>query len=147
MAQLAREVKITTLMRQREFIKMRIDDGAPDINPDKSLEDQFSDERVYCGDPSYTYIGYVYPENVEYFQAEGFDVKEIHPQDGFAITRGKPVFLFTPSPTIKLSRKEMEQSEEEVLEGEYPATQEEEDDFVMNLFGRNKNKTQPTNQG
>lgn len=146
MAQLAKESTITNLMRQRVYIEMKLNDRARDIDPDKSIYEQFKDDDM-AGDPSYTYIGYVYPQNIEYFQAEGFDVKEIHPQDGFALTRGKPVFLFTPSPTIKLTRKEMEQSEEEVLEGEYPATQEEEDDFVMNLFGRNKNKTQPTNQG
>ena len=137
MANLARQIKITTLMRQRDFIELRINDRSRDINPDKSVDEQFKDED-YCGDPSYTYVGYVYPENVRYFQAEGFDVQEIHPQDGFAITRGHPVFLFTPSATVQLTQKELAQSKEESLGGAMPATQEEEDDFVTRLFGKNK---------
>ena len=55
---LAKEVKIKTILKQRSFIENGL-----------SLAPHNKD-----GDPSFRYIGYLYPENARYFRNKGYDI-------------------------------------------------------------------------
>ncbi|MGN1327474.1 MAG: hypothetical protein ACI4VQ_05330 [Clostridia bacterium] len=113
---LAKDEKIKKLMLQRMYIKERLSTNALSTHEGENIWDALNDENGIIGDPSYLYPGYVYPENVRYFQKEGYDVKEIQPQDGFAVTKGRPAFLFTPSNSVLLDEKEMKQSMKRALD-------------------------------
>lgn len=94
---LAKEIKIKTLKQQREFILKELT-HLPECRKD--------------GNCLYRYVGYIYPEVIEYFRNEGFTVTEIKSDFITALSEGSPVYIFTVSDDIKLSEKEMEQAEE-----------------------------------
>lgn len=94
---LAKELKIKTLKKQREFIKRELSDMA----------DNSADGNVY-----YLYIGNLYSDVIEYFEKEGFDVKRIeYPERCFEVTKGLPAHLFTIKNT-HMNEKERVQAEE-----------------------------------
>ena len=75
---LAKELKIKTLKKQREFIEEQL-----------SLADTRKD-----GDTSYTFVGHIYPEVIKYFEEEGFVVTRVPHSDMLtAATKGTPVDL------------------------------------------------------
>ena len=90
---LAKETKIHNLIHQRNFIEVQL--GL--FNKD--------------GDPAYRYAGYLYPENREYFEKEGYDVTIIASADALKITKGLPLNIFTPSDEIILTPEEVTTSE------------------------------------
>lgn len=90
---LARETKIHKLIQQRNFIEVQL--GL--LNKD--------------GDPSYRYVGYLYPENREYFAKEGYVITTISTVEAFKITEGLPLNIFTPSDDIVLTTEELTTSE------------------------------------
>ena len=92
---LAKENKIKTLKIQREFIKRQL----------AQIPIQSRD-----GDPSYTYVGHIYPEVIKYFENEGFVVTLVESDILTALTKGKPVYLFTVG-DIELSEEELKQVE------------------------------------
>ena len=91
---LARDSKIKNLILQRDFI-----------------EEQLKRQEVTYN-PSLQYFGYLYPENREYFECEGYDVKCYEELDVIQFTRGLPLNVFTPKEDIMLSEEEMEESAE-----------------------------------
>ncbi len=91
---LAKEIKIKTIKRQREFITEQL---ASTVN----RED---------GDCAYTYVGYIYPEVIQHFKSEGFTVKPVESDLMLAMTKGVPIYLFTVG--IGLSEEELKQAEE-----------------------------------
>ena len=93
---LAKEIKIANIKQQRLFIE-------------EQLKKFLGDDRPRDGDVSYPYVGYVFPENIVYFEKEGFDVIEIEYDD--ARLKGNIITLFTPSDEIELSEEEIAQAE------------------------------------
>lgn len=92
---LAKDVKLNNLKTQREFIKNKI------------LEAKLQEN----GNPSYIYEGYIYPENVDYFEKEeGFDILLFDTERMIIATRGKPVYLFIPK-KLQLTEEELKQAE------------------------------------
>ena len=106
---LAKEIKIKTIKKQREFIKNQL---ASAIN----RED---------GDCAYTYVGHIYPEVIQYFQSEGFVVTLVKSDLMLAMTKGVPIYLFTVN-SIALSEEELKQAEE------YDSTT---DELMKSIFG------------
>ncbi|MBQ2835882.1 MAG: hypothetical protein IJE68_03510 [Clostridia bacterium] len=100
---LAKDIKIKTLLRQRAFIEEQLSSA--------------SDSRNEDGDPAYCYTGYIYPENIEYFKNEGFDVTRVKSDMLTAARKGLPSYLFTPNNDIELGMNDM-QDAEELLEKE-----------------------------
>lgn len=91
---LAKDIKIKTLKKQREFIKEQL--SHVDFQKD--------------GNPAYCYIGYIYPEVINYFEEEeGLLVSQVHSDLLSVLTKGMPVYRFIPN--IKLSDEEMKQAE------------------------------------
>ncbi len=76
---LAREMKIKTIKQQREFIKAALSAYRKD------------------GNPSYSYVGQVYPEVVHYFEKEGYFVTKLNFEGLLVRTAGQPVYRFTIS--------------------------------------------------
>lgn len=91
---LAKELKIKNLKKQRDFIEGMLRFVADEKN----------------GDISATYVGYVFPENVSHFQAEGYDVVRIKSDCLTAAVEGSPVYLFIPQ-DIVLTEEELKQAE------------------------------------
>lgn len=91
---LAKELKIKTMKRQREFILRQL-----------SNADNRDD-----GDTAYRYVGHIYPEVIEYFENEGFVVTQVNSELMSAISRGLPVYVFTVG-DIKLSEEELKRAE------------------------------------
>ncbi len=119
---LAREIKIRTLVKQQRFIEEQ-------LRATISKED---------GNPSYKYIGQVYPEVIEYFEKSGFSVIEVNSSFLRALTHGQPVYLFRISNEIKLTENELKQSAE-YAEGDIEEDSEGEENifkkFLENLGG------------
>lgn len=93
---LAKEVKIKTLKKQREFIKKRLTDA-----------DNTGGE-VGC-----VYEGYVYPEVIDYFRNEGYEVVKVEQDKETVLTIFQvPFYYFHISDDIKLTEEEMKQAEE-----------------------------------
>ena len=93
---LARGIKKRQLFQQRKFIQKGLECAAT---------------RKRDGDCSYVYIGHLYPENVEYFRNEGFNISLIESETLKGKTLGIPVFLFTIANDVRLTPEEMTESE------------------------------------
>ena len=91
---LAKELKIKTLKRQREFIEERLLHGY-------GRED---------GNTTYRYVGSVYPEVIKYFEDEGFIAEKIESNNLPNRMQGLPVYLFNIG-DIKLSEDELKEAE------------------------------------
>ena len=88
MLALAKEMKIRNLKLQREVIR-------------EELKNSF-----FEGEASYTYIGDVFSENVEYFQnVEGFDVRKIDNDDVRKEFGGYPLYVFSAA-NVELTEEE-----------------------------------------
>lgn len=115
---LAKELKIKTLKKQREFI-----------------QDQLSHANTRNdGDTAYRYVGHVYPEVIKYFESEGFVVTQVHSDLLSALVKGMPVYLFTVG-DVELSEEELEQAEAYELETPDDDSNEEMPDFLKALLG------------
>lgn len=99
---LAKEIKIKSIKRQREFIKKKLDEITT------SRED---------GNTTYIYIGDVFPEVIKYFENEGFVVTPINNDMMLALHSGLPTYRFTIG-DIELSEEELKQAEEYELKDE-----------------------------
>ena len=93
---LAKEIKIRTIKQQREIIKEAINNIA---------------SYKGDGDSAYIYVGHVYPENIEYFKSEGFEVTKLESDLLIAFAKGMPVYLFTIRDDVVLTEEEMQQAE------------------------------------
>lgn len=109
---LAKEIKIKTLKRQREFIEKQLRQITMDRDD---------------GDSAYSYVGYIYPEVIKHFEKEGFVVKLLKSDMLLVATRGLPMYLFTVG-DIALSSEEMKQAEEYEPDDE-EKEEDEDDDF------------------
>ena len=112
---LAKEIKIMTLKRQREFIEKQLRQITMDRDD---------------GDSSYSYVGYIYPEVIKHFEKEGFVVTLLKSDMLLVATRGLPMYLFTVG-DIPLSKEEMKQAEE------YKPVEKQEDIFDEDPDGEN----------
>lgn len=90
----AKEQMIKQLMIQREFIRERLRDT---LNK--------SD-----GDPSLVYHGYVYPQNIRYFNDLGYCVEEVKSEYLKALAKGRPTYLFHPKEDLGLETDELDES-------------------------------------
>lgn len=108
---LAKELKIKTLKKQREFIKRQLSHA--DIRND--------------GDTIYSYVGHIYPEVIKYFEAEGFIVTKVESEMMTAITKGMPTYIFVVG--------DIELTEDELKEAEAIEISEEDDDDCHEDFG------------
>ena len=98
---LAKEIKIKNLKQQREFIESEL--KCLSLFPRND------------GDPSYLYIGNLFPEVSEYFEQRGFDVSQVMTLDGSSevlTDTGYPVYLFTISDELILNGNELKEAEE-----------------------------------
>lgn len=91
---LAKELKIKTMKKQREFIQQQL-----------SNVDTRDD-----GDTAYRYVGHIYPEVIKHFESEGFVVTQVNSELLSAMFKGLPVYVFTVG-DIKLSEEELKQAE------------------------------------
>ena len=91
---LAKELKVRELIRQRNFIKGELKTPRPD------------------GDPSYRYIGYVFPENKKHFEENGYNVTTFFGVEVLPVTEGKPLNVFTPKDDIILTAEEEAESKQ-----------------------------------
>lgn len=119
---LGKEVKIATIMKQRRFIEQQLKDA-----PKRSKD----------GDVSYRYVGHVYPENIEFFQNEGFFVYEPSNDLLSAMAHGLPVYIFIPDDEkIILTEEELKQAEEAITAtGKDTDTAEIEDPLLRFILG------------
>ena len=113
---LAKEIKIKTLRRQQNFIEEQIKKAV------------FSKDA----EPSYAYMGYVYPEVIKHFKEEGFDVQIITSKEALALTKGRALNVFTVRDDITLSAEEQKQAEE--YQQSIDNTDDEPDPDFVNLF-------------
>ena len=95
---LAKDIKVKTLLRQRDYIEKELSKAGDSKNRD--------------GDPTYTYCGCIYPENIEYFENEGFDIALVKSDMLTAALRGHRLYLFTPKEDIELGMNDMQDAEE-----------------------------------
>lgn len=87
---LAKDVKIRTLAKQREYIRKQI----------------LEMEQNKNGDVIYKHEGYVYQEVIQYFEEEGYIVKRF----GAETFMANPIYIFIGD--VKLSTQEMQQAED-----------------------------------
>ena len=98
---LAKEIKIKNLKQQREFIESEL--KCLSLFPRNN------------GNPSYVYIGNLFPEVSEYFEQQGFVVSQVMTLDGNSevlTDTGCPAYLFTISDELMLSEEELKEAEE-----------------------------------
>lgn len=97
---LAKEVKVNNLMRQRNFIKKALlaRANAPDC------------------DPSWSYIGQIFPENIDYFKEQGYKIDRFCSSQDLGLTLGKYIYVFNVSNDVKLSREEQKAAEAELVD-------------------------------
>lgn len=119
---LAKEIKIQTMRKQREYIRNQL------LKVAKSVD----------GDTAYCYMGHVFPEVIKYFEKEGFTVTKVQSELLSAITKGIPVYVFTIDDLVKLSEEELQQAEaydynKEITEK--VSDEEGEDPFLGRIFG------------
>ena len=120
---LAKEIKIKTLKKQREFIEKQL------AHIPTGRED---------GDSAYRYVGHIYPEVIKHFESEGFVVTLVKSDMLSALTKGMPVYLFTVG-DIELSEEELKQAEEYEAETEDDDDADDEDvvdDLIKELLDR-----------
>lgn len=115
---LAKELKIKTLKKQREFIQEQL-----------SHADTRND-----GDTAYRYVGHLYPEVIKHFESEGFVVTQVHSDLLSAMVKGLPVYLFTVG-DVELSEEELEQAEAYEPEKPDDDSDEEMPDLLRALLG------------
>ena len=120
---LAKELKIKTILKQRQFIENMI-----------LMKSKNND-----GDPACPYVGHLYVENIQYFKDMGFDVKYVESDALKADFKGLPAYIFTPSDEIVLSDEEMKEAEkykgpsmDQVI---YAMDEDAADKFMQALFG------------
>ena len=120
---LGRKIKIMTILRQREFITRQLEDTGYAAN----------------GNPAYTYIGYIYPENEAYFYSEGWRITEVKCDILTADVEGLPIWLFRPQDDIMLTDEELEKAEQYIeLREEYPSEEDSRKNKINFLYqGRN----------
>ena len=94
---LAKDIKIKTILRQRAFIAEQLLQSGESKNRD--------------GDPAYQYSGHIYPENIEYFENEGYDVTPVKSDMLTAMLKGLPIHIFTPKEDIELGMNDMQDAE------------------------------------
>lgn len=92
---LAKEIKIQTMRKQREYIRNQL------LKVAKSVD----------GDTAYCYMGHVFPEVIKYFEKEGFTVTKVQSELLTAMTKGIPVYVFTIDDFIELTEAELQQAE------------------------------------
>ena len=123
---LQREIKISNLITQREFIKEQLEKV-------KNMND---------GDPTYSYTGYIYPENIRYFEEiEGCVITKVESDMAKAFSKGKIVYCFMPKDDIVLTDEELQSAEEvarkkKAEDAEEKANAEEFGSFMELLAGR-----------
>ena len=128
---LAKDIKVKTLLRQRTFIE--------------ELLTKLGNSKNRDGHPAYSYIGYVYPENIEYFENEGFDVTLVKSDLLTADLKGLPLHVFIPKEDIELGMNDMQEAEELLKQEQDARNQREQeihaaaeavaDDFFERVFG------------
>lgn len=118
---LAKELKIKNIKRQREFIQEQIEKMLKHPNED--------------GNTAYPYVGYVFPEVIDYFKGEGFAVKRVNSEMLIAATKGVPAYLFIVSDEVKLSEEEMKEAEEVEYELDEDDVPDAFDDMMTAFFG------------
>lgn len=91
---LAKELKIKHLKEQREIIE----------------------KGLIRSKGCYIYVGEIFPENIEYFESQGFEVSIIAVEMLEALRGGKTTWLISIDSELKLSEEEMKQAEEYVKE-------------------------------
>ena len=107
---LAKEIKIRNLKQQREFIRrmLELHKSIPEID----------------GNTAYCYEGELFPEVIEYFEKEGFTIRQFFSADGeweAVSDEGFPMYLFTIDDEIELSEEEMKQAEDmEIIDIDFP---------------------------
>jgi len=111
---LAKETKIHNLIHQRNFIRAMLEAPKKD------------------GDPAYRYSGYVYPENREYFEKEGYDITTLTSTEALKITDGLPLNIFIPCENIILTPEEETTSKR--IATERINISEEFENFLNDLF-------------
>lgn len=92
---LAKEIKIQTIRKQREFIRKQL------------LETKKNKD----GDTAYCYVGHIFPEVIKYFEKEGFTITKVQSELLSAMTKGIPVYVFTIDDTIVLNEEDLQQAE------------------------------------
>ena len=117
---LAKEIKIKTLKKQREFIREQLN-----VFPTNRSD----------GNSGYIYVGYIHPEVIKYFESEGFVVTCVKSDLLSALTKGMPVYLFTIG-DIELSEEELKQAEEYEPKDEEDGEHDEDEmpDFLKALL-------------
>lgn len=119
---LAKEIKIQTIRKQREFIRKQL------------LETKKNKD----GDTAYCYVGHIFPEVIKYFEKEGFTITKVQSELLSAMTKGVPVYVFTIDDLVKLSEEELQQAEAYDYEEQRAAKFRDEDDgdsFLEMIFG------------
>lgn len=104
---LAKELRIQTLKKQREYIEKKLRQAA------KSND----------GDLSYLYVGYLHPEVKSHFEVEGYDVVVVKSEYLTVVAKGRPVYLFTPK-DFNMTNKEIKQAEEYNYEKDKPVAEQ-----------------------
>jgi len=105
---LAKEIKIKTLKKQREFIQ-------------EKLSQMVHSEDAHA---TYSYVGHIYPENVKYFEKEGFVITKVNSETLTAMTQGNNVYIFTIDDIIELTEEEKKQAEKYQYSNLYEAFKE-----------------------
>lgn len=95
---LGKDLKIKNLMAQRDYIIDQLK---------KMLEEPDED-----GNAAYGYVGYVFPENIDYFRLEGFGVRRFETDAILQTTMGMPIYIFNPV-SEDLTAEEFKESREE----------------------------------
>lgn len=119
---LAKEIKIQTIRKQREFIRKQL----------------LKTKRSVDGDTSYCYVGHIFPEVIKYFEKEGFAVTKVQSELLSAITKGIPVYVFTIDDLVQLNEKDLQQAEAYDYEGrrtEETLDEEDIESFFGSIFG------------
>ena len=115
---LAKELKIKTLKKQREFIKEQLSHG--DVRRD--------------GDTAYRYVGHIYPEVIAYFESEGFSVKKVESDLMTALTKGMPTYIFVVG-DVKLTEEELQAAEAYETDADDDDSDDDVPDFIAALLG------------
>ena len=88
---LAKEMKICSLVAQRNFIV-------------EEMTKAYKLRRD--GNAVFTYKGVIYPENLEYFKNEGFDIRCLNSKE-IVVKYGTPYYMFYPKLEVKLNESDM----------------------------------------
>ncbi len=117
---LAKELKIRTLMKQRNYIEDSINRSQYNVD----------------GDTSIIYVGKIYPENLAYFKGQGYAVDTYSSDAILKSAGGRPINLIYISADVRLSKEEIERSQEI----------NEEDDSKMNQESKEDNDSEKSQE-